>query len=141
MHVIVAGAGEVGAHAAEVLSSKGYGVTVIETDGDRLRSLGEALDVRTLQGHCAHIDILQAAGTGNADLLVAATNVDEINLLAAGLAKSLGVKKSIVRVHRTANFSLKGTPHAAYFGIDDLLCPEYLTSLAIARAIRNTADH
>lgn len=137
MHVIVAGAGEVGAHAAEVLSSKGYGVTVIDTDADRLRALGDALDVHTLHGHCAHLDILQAAGAKSADLLVAATNVDEINLLAAVLAKSIGIKKTIVRVHHTANFSLKGTTHATSFGVDDLLCPEYLTSLAIARAIRN----
>ena len=49
------------------------------------------------------------------------------------LAKAAGAKKTIVRVHHAANFSLRGTACAAQLGIDELICPEYLTSLAIAR--------
>lgn len=137
MNVIIAGAGEVGAHAAEALSSAGHGVTVIDLNANKLSELGERLDVRTLTGHCAHLDVLLEAGCDRCGLLVAATQSDEINLLTASLAKVAGVKKTIVRVHHTANFSLRGTRYAEQLGIDELLCPEYLTSLAIARAIRN----
>lgn len=137
MYVIIAGAGEVGAHAAEVLSSAGHGVTVIDLSADRLRGLREALDVHTLAGACTHLDILREAGCQRCDLLVAATHVDEVNLLTAALAKVAGVKKTIVRVHHTANFSLRGTPFAQQLGVDELLCPEHSTSLAIARTIRN----
>ena len=137
MNVIVAGAGEVGGHAAEVLSTEGHNVTVIDIDARRLRALGDTLDLRTLGGHCSHWDVLHEAGADRCDLLVATTQTDEINLLAASIAKVMGTKKTIVRVHHTANFSLRGTEYAQRLGIDELLCPEHLTSLAIARTVRN----
>jgi trk system potassium uptake protein TrkA len=81
--------------------------------------------------------VLYEAGCERCDLLVAATRIDEVNLLTAALAKAAGAKKTIVRVHHTANFSLRGTPFAQQLGVDELLCPEHSTSLAIARTIRN----
>jgi len=137
MQIIIAGAGEVGAHAAEVLSDAGHNVTVIDLDPARLESLNDTLDVRTFVGHCAHFDVLQDAGVDRCDLMLAATQIDEVNLLSASIAKACGARKTIVRVHHTANFSLRGTPYTTQLGIDDLICPEYLTSLAIARAVRN----
>ncbi|MCH7839979.1 MAG: Trk system potassium transporter TrkA [Planctomycetes bacterium] len=137
MNVIIAGAGEVGGHAAEVLSADGHNVTVIDLSPDKLRALGDTLDLRTLVGHCAHFDVLQEAGADRCDLMIAATATDEINLLSASVAKAAGAKKTIVRVHHTANFSLAGTPYAKQLGIDELVCPEYLTSLAVARSVRN----
>lgn len=137
MNVIIAGAGEVGAHAAEVLSADGHNITVIDLSAERLRALSESLDLRTLVGHCAHFDVLREAGADRCDLMVGATNVDEINLLSASVAKAAGAKKTIVRVHHTAYFSLRRTSYARSLGIDELICPEYLMSLAIARTIRN----
>ncbi len=137
MNVIIAGAGEVGEHAAKVLSSAGNNVTVVDVSSDRLKKLGEKLDVRTLAGRCTQFDVLREAGAENCDLLIAATEIDEINLLSASVARATGVKKTVVRVHHTANFSLRGTPYAQQLGIDEFICPEYLTSLAIARSIRN----
>ncbi len=137
VNVIIAGAGEVGGNAAEVLSADGHNVTVIDLSADRLRALSETLDVRTLVGHCSHFGVLREAGASRCDLMIAATQIDEINLLAASIAKAAGAKKTIVRVHHTANFSLRGTPFARQLGIDELICPEHLTSLAIARTIRN----
>ncbi len=137
MQIIIAGAGEVGSHAAEVLSDAGHNVTVIDLNAGRLQALNDRLDVRTLVGHCAHFDLLQDAGADRCDLMLAATQNDEVNMLAASVAKASGAKKTIVRVHHTANFSLRGTSYASRLGIDELICPEYLTSLAIARAVRN----
>ncbi len=137
MNVIIAGAGEVGAHAAEVLSSAGHAVTLIDVAPDRLRRLGDTLDLRTLVGNSAHLHILKEAGCERCDLLVAATRVDEVNLLTAALAKAAGTKSTIVRVHHTANFSLRRTAFAEQLGVDELLCPEHATSLAIAQTIRN----
>ena len=137
MNIIIAGAGEVGGHAAEVLSAAGHNVTIIDRSVDRLRQLSDTLDLRTLVGYCTHFDVLREAGAEKCDLLIAATHVDEINLLAASVARAAGVKKAIVRVHHTANFSLRRTPYARQLGIDELICPEYSTALAIARSIRN----
>lgn len=137
MNVIIAGAGEVGGHAAEVLSAAGHSVTIIDLSAERLRRLNDVLDVRSLVGHCSHIDVLIEAGVERCDLLVAATAIDEVNLLTATLASAMGAAQTIVRVHHTANFSLRNTRYANALGIDDLVCPEHLTALEIARAIRN----
>ncbi|MFQ5590803.1 MAG: Trk system potassium transporter TrkA [Phycisphaerae bacterium] len=137
MNIIIAGAGEVGAHAAEVLSSDGHRVTVIDLSPELLRSLSDKLDVRVLVGHCAHLHVLEEAGANKCGLLIAATQNDEINLLTAYVAKAVGARKTIVRVHHTANFSLRGTPLASKLGIDEFICPEHLASLAIARTLRN----
>ncbi len=137
MNIVIAGAGEVGGHAAEVLSGDNHNVTVIDIHAGRLDALKDELDLRTLTGHCTHLNVLQDAGVANADLFVAATQVDEINLLSAFMAKECGAKKTIVRVHHTANFSLRRTDYASRLGIDEFLCPEHLTSLAIARMLRN----
>ena len=137
MHVIIAGAGEVGGHAADVLSSDGVNVTVIDLSAERLQGLSDRLDLRTLVGHCAHYKVLKEAGVEDCDLMICATQVDEINLLSAFVAKTAGAAKTMVRVHHTANFSLRGTAFAAKLGIDELICPEHLTSLAIARTVRN----
>ena len=120
MNVTIAGAGEVGGHAAEVLSADGHNVTVIDLSADRLRSLNETLDIRTLVGHCSHLGVLREAGIERSDLLIAATGIDEVNLLTASVAKVAGAKKTFVRVHHTAYFSLRSTKYAERLGVDDL---------------------
>lgn len=137
MNVIIAGAGAVGGHAAEVLSADGHNVTVIDLSAERLRALSDTLDLRTLVGHCSHFDVLRKAGADHCDLILATTQIDEVNLLAASAAKAAGTKKTIARVHHTANFSLRGTSFAQRLGIDELICPGHLISLAIARTIRS----
>jgi len=137
MNVIVAGAGEVGGHAAEVLSAAGHNVTVIDLSTERLSALSDKLDLRTLKGNCTHFDVLSEAGVARCDALVAATQIDELNLLCASLAKAAGATKTIVRVHHAGHFKLRHTRYAADLGIDELICPEHLTALAIARMLRN----
>lgn len=137
MRVIIAGAGEVGGHAADVLSNAGHIVTLIDIDAEKLRAVGDRLDIRTLHGSCTHFSVLREAGAERTDLMIAATRIDEINLLSASVSKAAGVKKTIVRVHHTANFALKDTTYARQIGIDELICPEHLTSLAIAQTVRN----
>lgn len=137
MNVIIAGAGAVGGHAAEVLSADGHNVTVIDLSAEKLRALDDTLDLRTLVGHCSHFDVLRKAGADHCDLMIATTQIDEVNLLAASVAKAVGTKTTIARVHHTANFSLRGTSYAQRLGIDELICPGHLTSLAIARTIRS----
>lgn len=137
MNIIIAGAGEVGGHAAEVLSARGHNVTVIDLSAERLAALGDALDLRTMIGHCSHVEVLHEAGVQKCDLFVATTESDEINLLAASVAKAAGARKTIVRVHHTPNYSLRNTMYAERLGIDHMLCPEHLTALTIARTLRN----
>lgn len=140
MNIIICGAGEVGTHAAEVLAAAGNNITVIDLDAERLRAISESMDVGTLQGHGTHGDILREAGAANADLVVAATNSDEINLLCASVAKSIGAGRTIARVHNAVYFEQRGADYQKHFQIDHLICPEFATATAIARTMRNPAS-
>jgi trk system potassium uptake protein TrkA len=137
MNLIICGAGQVGSHAAEVLNADGHNVTIIDQDASRLRSVADTMDVATVQGNCAAGDVLRTAGCETADLLVAATNADEVNLLAASIAKGIGARKSIARVHHSAYFTGRGVDYQKHLNIDELICPEFSTSIAIARTLRN----
>ena len=97
MNILICGAGEVGFHAAETLAVSGHDITVVDRDLQRLRSIEDTMDVATLSGNAARADVLTQAGVGAADLVVAATDRDEVNLLTASHARGLGAKKTIAR--------------------------------------------
>ncbi|MCB9849183.1 MAG: Trk system potassium transporter TrkA [Phycisphaerales bacterium] len=137
MNIVICGAGQVGSHAAEVLAPAGHNITVIDKSPSRIRSVADTLDVRTLRGNCASAEVLREAGCERADLLVAATSSDEINLLTAAVAKGVGVGSTVVRVHHSTYFAQRGLDYQAHLGIDKLICPEYSTAQTIARTLRN----
>jgi trk system potassium uptake protein len=139
MNIIICGAGEVGSHAAEELAAAGHNITVIDSDAGRLEVVGDQMDIGTLHGNAAYADVLREAGAAGADMLVAATDSDEINLLSASIVKAIGAKKSIARVHHSMYFEGHGLDYRVHFGIDLLVCPEYSTATAIARTLRNPA--
>ena len=96
--MIVVGAGEVGSYVADRLSREGHDVAIIDLDLARLGQLNEDLDVLTVAGSGTHPQTLERAGIATADLLVAVTSDDEVNLIASLLAKSIGVERSVVRI-------------------------------------------
>ncbi|MFV0317545.1 MAG: Trk system potassium transporter TrkA [Microthrixaceae bacterium] len=98
MHVIVLGAGEVGSYVAERLSQQGIDVAVIENDPERLSAVEEKLDVMSILGSGTHPGVLARAGVGRAELLVAVTNDDEVNMMASLAAKQAGVDRTLVRL-------------------------------------------
>ena len=137
MDIIICGAGETGSHAAEELAARGADITVVDRDAARLRAIEDRLDVATYTGNCAQADVLIEARAARADLLVAATDSDEVNLLCASIAKGVGARKTIARVHHRAFFEERAFAYQEHLGIDRLICPEYSTALAIARTLRN----
>lgn len=92
------GAGEVGSYVAERLSREGHDISVVELDAGRLRRLGDDLDVLTVRGSGTHPSTLRQAGIEDAELLVAVTSNDEVNLISSMIAKSIGVPRTIVRI-------------------------------------------
>ena len=139
MRIIVCGCGEVGTHAIEVLGSSGNAVTVVDSDAERLRSIADQHDVQTLRGDCGFAHVLSEAGAEEADLLVAATSDDKVNLLTATLGKAVGARRVVARVHHTAYFQHQGFDYQSGLGVDRLICPEYSTAIAIAQTLRNPA--
>lgn len=137
MNVIICGAGEVGRHTAEVLARQGENITIVDLSGAKLAELEDTLDVRNLEGNATHAEVLAEAGCARCDLFIAATNIDEVNLLAATVAKGVGAAMTIARVHHSAYFERRGLAYDKYLGIDHLVCPEYVTAQAIASTLRS----
>lgn len=139
MNIVICGAGEVGRHAATVLGREGHAITMIDQSADTLAAIEEIMDIRTLRGNAAQADVLREAEVDQADLFIAATNIDEINLLSASVAKAVGARRCIARIHHSAYFDQRGLLYGRHLGIDHLVCPEHVTAETIAQSLRNPA--
>ena len=137
MNIIICGAGQVGTYAAEFLAKADHDITVVDSNPSRLKTIADTMDVATCAGNAAQAEVLREAGGADADLVVAATDRDEVNLLAATVAKAIGTAKTIARVHHSSFFSNRGLDYEKHLGIDRLICPEYSTAQAIASQLRN----
>ena len=89
MKIIILGAGQVGGTLAENLVGENNDITIVDTNGDRLRVLQDKFDLRVVQGHGSHPRVLREAGADDADMLVAVTSSDETNMVACQVAYSL----------------------------------------------------
>lgn len=137
MRIVICGAGEVGTHTARQLTELNHDITIIDSSADRIASIADQFDVSTLLGNAADAHTLRKAGADEADLVVACTSQDEVNLLSATVAKGMGAKKVLSRVHHIAFFDESDFDYSEHLGIDRLICPDYSTALAIARTLRS----
>ena len=99
MRVVIVGAGEVGVHVAQLLSSENHDVVVIDRDAARVGRITEQLDALVLHGNGASPKIQVEAGIQKAEMLIAATNHDEVNITACLGAKYHGVERTVARIH------------------------------------------
>jgi trk system potassium uptake protein TrkA len=124
MKIVILGAGQVGASVAEALSSEANDITIVDQNRDALTDLADRLDVRTLVGNAAYPSILQQAGIGEADMLVAVTQSDQTNLVACKIARSLfNVTTRIARL-RSPDFLDPVLLSNENFAVDYAICPE-----------------
>ncbi|MDO3381703.1 Trk system potassium transporter TrkA [Gilvimarinus algae] len=136
MKIIILGAGQVGASLAENLADESNDITVIDTDNTRLRELRDRLDIGVVNGEGSHPDVLVQAGVEDADMLVAVTNNDEINMIACQVAHSLfRTPTKIARVRATAYLTNNKLFSNDAIPIDVLISPEQLVSDYIHRLI------
>lgn len=133
VRIVVVGAGEVGEYVSERLSRQGHDVALVERDARRLRRVQEHLDVQPVVGNGASPHTLEEAGVEKADLLVAVTNSDEVNLIASLLGKQAGVEATIVRLeeadHRDSN-ALRDA-----MGVDLVIDPDLETAAEIIEVL------
>lgn len=137
MKIIIVGAGKVGFSLAEVLSSEKHDVTVIELDEERADIINEALDVKVISGNGASLKVLDEAEAREADLFLAVTENDEFNILAAIIAKTINVKKTVARVRNPdyeSNISNKITKEK-FLGIDLIINQEKEVAKEISKLI------
>lgn len=139
MQIIILGAGQVGASLAENLANENIDITIVDHELSRLQVLQDRLDIRTVQGNAAHPSVLQSAGADDADLLVAVTNSDEINMVACQVAATLfhtPQKIARVRSHDYLLFSERLFVEKA-LPIDVLISPEQLVTRHVAQLLRH----
>ena len=105
MKAIVIGAGKVGFETAKRLSEEEHDVVVIDKDAEVLAELGGRLDVMTLQGSGANPAILDQAGIAGARLVIAVTEIDEVNMIACMTAKQYGVETCVARIRNPDYFA------------------------------------
>jgi trk system potassium uptake protein TrkA len=98
MNIIIVGDGKVGAALATQLSYEGHNITIIDSNPQVLSDSSERLDIMAVIGNGAAMSTLQEAGAAEADLLIAATSRDELNLLTCLTAKKLGTDHTIARI-------------------------------------------
>ncbi|SDR71714.1 trk system potassium uptake protein TrkA [Halopseudomonas xinjiangensis] len=137
MRIIILGAGQVGGTLAEHLAGEENDITIVDTDVRRLRMLQDRLDVRTLRGSASHPQVLAQAGAQDADMLVAVTSSDEINMIACQVGQSLfNIPTKIARVREADYLSRdKQLFKREAVPIDVLISPEELVTRNLKRLI------
>lgn len=136
MHAVILGAGTVGRSIAELLVAHDVDVCIIDEQREVLNRVEELLDVQTVWGSaCESIPLFQA-GVQNAELCLAVTSRDEVNLVGASLAKVMGAKRTVARVFNPAYRDFSTFDYQRHFGIDRLLSLEKLTALELAKGLR-----
>ena len=136
MKIIILGAGQVGGTLAEHLASEANDITMVDTDPERLRNLGDRLDIRTVPGRGAFPTVLRQAGADDADMLVAVTNSDETNMVACQVAYTLfHTPTKIARVRESAYLTRAGLFDNDAIPVDVLISPEQVVTNYIKRLI------
>lgn len=138
MKIIILGAGQVGGTLAEHLAIEQNDVTVVDTNADKLRALQDRLDLQTVTGHASHPSTLFRAGAEDADMLIAVTNSDEINMMACQIAYTLFKTPTKISRVRSPNY----LAHSDIFDsnhvpVDVLIGPEQLVTKSIRELMAN----
>ncbi len=139
MKIIILGAGQVGGTLAEHLANEQNDITVVDTNSGKLRALQDRLDIGVVLGAASHPATLYKAGAEDADMLIAVTNSDEINMMACQVAHTLystPTKISRVRspnylAHQSELFNRENIP------VDVIIGPEQLVTRSIEQLIDN----
>lgn len=136
MNIVILGAGRVGYSIADMLCRIEHSVTVVDTDPNRVARINEELDVRAIVGSASQSSVLFQAAISSADICLAMTGKDEVNIVAASLAKTMGAHRSVARVYAPVFRDLSTFDYQRHFGIDRMLSLEHLTAMELARSIR-----
>lgn len=137
MHVIVIGLGTIGASIAQFLAESGHNVVAVDIDKERLERLEVHVDAQTIQGHACDPEVLRTANVEQADLVLALTSNEELNVVAAAAVKHMGSKKSVARVHSPHYLKTSRLDYRSTFNIDLTLSPELLTAAEVVKHLNN----
>lgn len=135
LNIIIVGAGKVGYALAEQLSREGHSLTVVDPSDEASHRVSDALDVICVRGNGVTVPVLEEAGAPQADLLIAVTDLDEVNMVCCLTAKRLGARYTIARIRNPEYFENLGH-FKRDMGIGMIINPERATAREIARLLR-----
>lgn len=136
MNIIIAGDGKVGSMLTRQLTAEGYDVTVIDSNSQVLASSVERYDVIAVHGNCASMEVLQEANVKDADLLIAATSADEVNLLCCTTAHALNPKLHTIARIRNPEYTEQIYNMRNIFGLSMVINPENQAATEIERLLK-----
>lgn len=143
MKILVCGAGRVGSQIARRLSEENNDVTIIDTSPALVRQVTDAFDVNGVVGHASHPDVLERAGAADADMIIAATQADEVNMMACQVAHSVfAVPRKIARVRAQAYLEPRWGDlfRRDHMPIDVIISPEAeVAQVALSRLVSTAA--
>jgi len=138
MKIIILGGGQVGRSVAANLAGEANDITVVDRDAELLRELQDRFDLRTVQGHGAHPDVLQQAGAEDAQIILAVTNSDETNMVACQVAYTLfHTPTRIARVRSPGFLEHPELFAPGAFPINVCISPEQLVTQYILRLLEH----
>ena len=139
MFIVIVGCGEVGYNLARMLCYEHHDIVLIEEKNERLKKAQDHLDVKVIQGSGSDFSTLEKAGINQADMLVAVTDKDEVNILSCMIANQYGVEKKVARV-KNKRFVQEDAPlNAKKLNIDLIIHPESVVAGAVVKLLNQTA--
>ena len=136
MKIIILGANQVGCTLAETLANEANDITVVDADAEKLRELKDRIDIGTIPGEACHPDVLERAGGEDADMIIAVTESDEINMVACRVAYSMfQTPKKICRIRASAYLGSDKLFGKQGLAVDVVISPELIVSSYISRLI------
>lgn len=136
MKILIAGDGKVGAALTRQLSAEGYDLMLIDSNQQVLENSQEKFDIMAICGNCASMDILLEAGVRDADLLIAATGADEINLLCCMTAHGINPKLHTIARIRNPEYNEQIFKMRDIFALSLTVNPEKMAALEIERLLK-----
>ncbi len=136
MKIIIAGNGKVGATLVRQLTAEGHDLTLIDTDKQVLEATVEEYDVMAVRGNCASMPVLQEAGVEEAELLIAVTNLDEVNLLCCMTAHGLNPKLHTIARIRNPEYTDQIYSMRNLFALSMTVNPEKQAAMEMERLIK-----
>lgn len=135
MKVVIVGDGKVGGTIARQLSGEGHDIIVIDNNTRVLNNASNTMDIMSVEGNGASMAVQERAGVNGADLLIAATSADEVNMLSCLVGKKVGAKNTIARV-RNPEYYEQIRELKEELGLSMSVNPEYAAAMEISRLLR-----
>ncbi|MCI5055307.1 MAG: Trk system potassium transporter TrkA [Flavobacteriales bacterium] len=128
MKIVIAGSGDLGFYLAKLLSHEAQDIVLIDQQLNLLTYAENHIDVLTIHGDCTSIEVLKNAHADEADIFIASTDSENVNIVSSILAKNLGAKQTIARINKSEYLSDSALTDFSKIGVDSLISTKHLAA-------------